>query len=34
MMVAGIVWIYAVKRRHGNLGRPGAPLVAAAQTQT
>jgi phosphatidylglycerol:prolipoprotein diacylglycerol transferase len=34
MMAAGIVWIYAVKRRHGNLGRPGAPLVARAETQT
>ena len=31
MMVAGIAWIYAVKRRHGNLGRDGAPHLAAAQ---
>ncbi len=22
MMVAGVVWIYAVKRRHGTLGHP------------
>src|SRR5262249_55363000 len=34
MMIAGIVWVYAVKRRHGNLGRPGATVVAVAQTQT
>jgi phosphatidylglycerol:prolipoprotein diacylglycerol transferase len=25
MTIAGIAWIYAVKRRHGNLGRDGAP---------
>ena len=30
MMIGGIAWIYAVKRRHGNLGRDGAPAVAAA----
>jgi phosphatidylglycerol:prolipoprotein diacylglycerol transferase len=34
MMVVGIAWIYAVKRRHGNLGRPGATLAPAAQIQT
>jgi phosphatidylglycerol:prolipoprotein diacylglycerol transferase len=34
MMIVGIAWIYAVKRRHGNLGRSGAPLVVAAETQT
>jgi phosphatidylglycerol---prolipoprotein diacylglyceryl transferase len=33
VVVAGLVWIYVVKRRHGNLGRPGAP-VARAQAQT
>ncbi|HEY5977947.1 MAG TPA: prolipoprotein diacylglyceryl transferase family protein [Solirubrobacterales bacterium] len=32
-MVAGLVWIYVVRRRHGNLGRPGAQ-VATAQAQT
>jgi phosphatidylglycerol---prolipoprotein diacylglyceryl transferase len=31
MMAAGIAWICAVKRRHGNLGRDGAPHLAAAQ---
>src|SRR3954469_8818741 len=31
MAIAGIAWIYAVKRRHGNLGRDGAPAAAAAQ---
>ena len=31
MMVAGVVWICVVKRRHGNLGRDGAPHPAAAQ---
>ena len=35
MMIAGVVWIYAVKRRHGNLGRPGAPACRRdPQTQT
>jgi phosphatidylglycerol:prolipoprotein diacylglycerol transferase len=34
MMAAGILWIYAVKRRHGNLGRPGGRLVAATEAQT
>ncbi|MFI5028365.1 MAG: prolipoprotein diacylglyceryl transferase [Solirubrobacterales bacterium] len=33
MMVAGLVWIYAVKRRHGNLGPVAAP-GAALETQT
>ena len=33
VVAAGLVWIYVVKRRHGNLGRPGAP-VATAQAQT
>jgi phosphatidylglycerol:prolipoprotein diacylglycerol transferase len=35
MMAAGLIWLYVVKRRHGNLGRPGAaPIRPAAQTQT
>jgi phosphatidylglycerol---prolipoprotein diacylglyceryl transferase len=34
MMIAGIAWIYVVKRRHGNLGRPGAAPAAAVQPQT
>jgi hypothetical protein len=33
MMIAGIAWIYAVKRRHGNLGRPGALVAAVVETQ-
>jgi phosphatidylglycerol:prolipoprotein diacylglycerol transferase len=32
MMVAGVVWICVVKRRHGNLGRDGAPLAVAQET--
>lgn len=34
MMVLGALWVYAVRRRHGNLGRPDAAPTAAAQTQT
>ncbi len=34
MAIAGIAWICVVKRRHGNLGRPGAAVAAVAQTQT
>jgi phosphatidylglycerol:prolipoprotein diacylglycerol transferase len=33
VMLAGAVWIYVVRRRHGNLGRPSAP-VTVAQAQT
>jgi phosphatidylglycerol:prolipoprotein diacylglycerol transferase len=32
MMVAGVVWISVVKRRHGNLGRPAAGTEAAVPT--
>jgi phosphatidylglycerol:prolipoprotein diacylglycerol transferase len=33
MALAGVVWMYVVKRRHGSLGRPGvAPVPASAQT--
>jgi phosphatidylglycerol:prolipoprotein diacylglycerol transferase len=32
MMLAGVVWICFVKRRHGNLGRPVAGTAAAPQT--
>jgi phosphatidylglycerol---prolipoprotein diacylglyceryl transferase len=31
MIAGGLVWLYAVRRRHGNLGRDGAPAAAAAQ---
>jgi phosphatidylglycerol---prolipoprotein diacylglyceryl transferase len=31
MMVAGGVWIYAVRRRHGNLGRESGPAPAAVE---
>jgi phosphatidylglycerol---prolipoprotein diacylglyceryl transferase len=34
MMVLGALWVYAVRRRHGNLGRLDAAPTAAAQTQT
>jgi phosphatidylglycerol---prolipoprotein diacylglyceryl transferase len=34
MMAVGGVWLYVVRRRHGNLGRPGAAPLTAAQTQT
>jgi phosphatidylglycerol:prolipoprotein diacylglycerol transferase len=32
MMVAGVVWICVVKRRHGNLGRDGAPFAVPQET--
>jgi phosphatidylglycerol:prolipoprotein diacylglycerol transferase len=32
MMAAGIAWICVVKRRHGNLGRDGAPAAVAQET--
>jgi hypothetical protein len=32
MMVAGVAWICVVKRRHGNLGRDGAPVAVAQET--
>jgi phosphatidylglycerol:prolipoprotein diacylglycerol transferase len=32
MMIAGVVWIYVVKRRHGNLGRDGAQFAVAQET--
>jgi phosphatidylglycerol:prolipoprotein diacylglycerol transferase len=32
MMFAGIAWICVVKRRHGNLGRDGAPVAVAQET--
>jgi phosphatidylglycerol:prolipoprotein diacylglycerol transferase len=32
MMVVGLVWIYAVKRRYGSLGRPDGRLRAATTT--
>jgi phosphatidylglycerol:prolipoprotein diacylglycerol transferase len=31
MTIVGVAWICVVKRRHGNLGRPGAPLAVASQ---
>jgi phosphatidylglycerol:prolipoprotein diacylglycerol transferase len=34
MIALGIGWICVVKRRHGNLGRPDAVPLAAAQSQT
>ena len=34
MMVAGAVWIYVVRRRHGNLGRVPTPCGCAAQTDS
>jgi hypothetical protein len=32
MVVAGAVWIYVVRRRHGTLAREQGPLAAAQAT--
>ncbi len=32
MAVAGVVWLYVVKRRHGNLGRVAVPSAALPET--
>ena len=31
MLLAGAIWLYAVRRRHGSLRRPGVPHTAASQ---
>jgi phosphatidylglycerol:prolipoprotein diacylglycerol transferase len=31
MLLAGTIWLYAVRRRHGSLGRPGAQHAAASR---